>query len=73
MVKLSPDELNGMIQASVKEALKKNDIPDTPVNRIDILMGMYRLISVEGIHEQNNATILREIEDEVLRLQIEAL
>lgn len=73
MVQIPLNELNEMVRASVDAAMKKNDIPDTLENRIDTLMGMHRLISLNGIHEQNDAAILREIEDEVLRLQIEAL
>lgn len=68
MVSISSEDLLTMINDSVDTALTKNNIPDTARSRIDILTGMYQIISKEGIVDSNDRMILQTMEDEIIRL-----
>lgn len=71
MAGITGSEILQYVNESVDKAMKKNNIPDTPLQRVDMLSGMYKIISDEGIHEPSDRIILKVIEDEIIRLQEE--
>jgi hypothetical protein len=61
-------DLTKMVLESVVDGLKSIGLPDTPHNRLEVLNGMHKKVTVEGPISEADRPIVQAIEGEIVRL-----